>query len=50
MAQGQGVLQKYTEGNFLINVQDLVLVLFVVEGLVSVCMFDVTYQTALTRR
>ncbi len=50
MALGEGVLHEYTEGNSVINVQDLVFVLFVIEGPVSVCMFDVTYQTALTRR
>ena len=50
MAQGQGVPHKYTEANSVINFQDLVFVLFVAEGLVSVCMFGVTYQTALTRR
>ena len=50
MALSQVVLHKYTEENFIVNVQDLAFVLFVVEGLVGVCMLDVTYQTALIRR
>ena len=50
MAQGHGVLHEYTDGLSVINIQSPISVLCVVEGLVSVSMFDVTYQTALTRR
>ena len=50
MALSQVVLHEYTEDNFVISVQDLAFVLFVVEGLMGVCLLDVTYQTALTRR
>ena len=50
MALSQVVLHEYTEKTFVIGVQDLAFVFFVVEGLVGVCMLDVTQQTGLTRR